>query len=166
MLRHHSWIVYIVRERKHCPQTQFLTKQEALIVPPILPLSLSMSSYSNELDHTSDAAETHDPGQDSLLPSYSLFSFYQPHHNIVCCPSKQTSDLFFKFSVGFLQKLLPIFQHRSIPPRSVLSLATFIIRTPSMPAAMPNFTHTTQLRKQGNHAFPCNNDGAPSQHVG
>jgi hypothetical protein len=31
-----------------------------------------------------------------------------------------------------------------------------------MPAAMPNFTHTTQLRKQGNHAFPCNNDGAPS----
>jgi len=83
ILGHHSWIVYIVRERKHCPRTQFLTKQEALIVPPILLLTLSVSSCSNELDHTSDAAKNHDPGQDSLLPSYSLFSFYQPHHNIL-----------------------------------------------------------------------------------
>jgi len=79
IFRRHSWIVYIVRERKHCPRTQFLTKTGGADCPSnSSSLSLSMSSYSNELDHTLDAAETHDPGQDSLLPSYSLFSFLPP----------------------------------------------------------------------------------------
>ncbi len=36
---------------------------------------------------------------------------------------KQTSDLFFQFSVGFLQKLLPIFQRRSILPASSSALS-------------------------------------------
>jgi len=145
MFGHHSWIAYIVRERKHCPRTQFFTKQEALIVPPILPFSFSfsMSTCSNELDHTSDAAETHDPGQDSLLPSYSLFSFL-PHSLLFSSQNKNVltanhspplSDLspflsqchvpssknrFLIFSsnspVGFLKKLVPIFQRRSILP--------------------------------------------------
>jgi len=95
-----------------------------------LSLSLSMSSCSNELDHTSDAAETPDPSQDSLLPSYSPFSFFPPsllfssqNKNVPYYQSlpppfsfqKQTSDLFL-FSVGFLHKLVPIFQRRSILP--------------------------------------------------
>jgi len=51
-------------------------------------LSLSLSSCSNELGHTLDATKNHNPGQDSQLPSYSFFSFYQPHHNIVCYSPK------------------------------------------------------------------------------
>jgi len=50
-------------------------------------LSLSMSSYNNELDHTSDAAETHNPGQNSLLPSYSLFSLLP--HSLLFSSQKQ-----------------------------------------------------------------------------
>jgi len=49
---------------------------------------------------------------------------------------------------------------------SILNYAAFISRAPSMPAAMPNLARTTQLRKQVGHAFPCNNDGAPSQQDG
>jgi len=112
MLGCHSWIVYIVRERKHCPRTQFLTKTGGTDCPSnSSSLPLSMSSCSNELDHTSDAAEDHHDGQDSLLPSY--YSPVLPAsaillNNRLLIPLSQ-------FSVGFLQKLLPIFQRRSIP---------------------------------------------------
>jgi len=112
ILRHHSWIVYIVWERKHCPQTQFLTKTGGADCPSnSSSLSLSMSSYSNELDHTSDAAETHNLGQDSLLPSYSLFSLL-PHSLLFSSPKTKTS-------------LLPI-----TPPPLSLSLPCTIFTAP------------------------------------
>jgi len=42
MLGHHSWIIYIVWERKHCPQTQFLTDQRRWLS---LQFFLSLSLY-------------------------------------------------------------------------------------------------------------------------
>jgi len=117
-----------------------------------------MSSCSNELDHTSDAAEDHPHGQDSQLPNYYSLS-----------------TLYF-FSVLLHQTSNPSSVPPWLPPetssthptlfhfsRSILNYAAFTSRAPSMPTAMPNLAHTTQLRKQVGHAFPCNNDGAPSQ---
>ncbi len=131
-------------------------------------LSLSLCSYSNELDHTSDAAETHNPNQNSLLSSYSLFSFFPhsllfssqkqkrpycrslPHLSLLHNPHYPPKTDFWSFLP--VLRWLPLEASSNFPtlfhsPRSVLSLVTFIIQAPSMPAAMPNFTHTTQLKK-------------------
>jgi hypothetical protein len=54
MFGSHSQIIYIIREHKHCPRTQFLTNKRLwLSLQFLLSLSLSsMSSCSNELDHS------------------------------------------------------------------------------------------------------------------
>ncbi len=57
----HYQIRYIVRERKHCPRTQFLTTRGSDHSSNTHSLSLR-NSCSNELNHTSDAAEDHDHG--------------------------------------------------------------------------------------------------------
>jgi hypothetical protein len=124
MLGYHSWIVCTVRERKHCPRTQVLTK----------------------------TGSTDCPSNSSSLPLYVLLH--------------QTSNI-----PSSVPPWLPPEASSSHPTpfhfsRSILSYAAFTSRAPSMPTAMPTLAHTTQLRKQVGHAFPCNNDGAPSQQDG
>jgi len=173
MLGHHSWIAYIVRERKHCPRTQFFTKQEALIIPPILPFSLSFSLYV----HLQQWARPHIKRSGNsrswprllatelftLLVPPTFSAILLPKQKRPYCQSlptslrplslpfpmssaffqKQTSDLFFEFSCWLPPEACSNFPTPFHSPRSVLSLVTFIIRAPSMPAAMPNFAHTT-----------------------
>jgi hypothetical protein len=83
----HYQIMYIVREHKHCPRTQFLTNR-GFDHSSKLTLFLSPRySCSNELNHTSDEAEDHDHGYKlSATELQNLFlslSLYSPHHNIV-----------------------------------------------------------------------------------
>ncbi len=102
-----------------------------------LSLSLSLSPCNNELDHISDAAETPDSGQNSLLPSYSLLSFYQPHHNILLScttpsplysfripPNKNRLLIFSSSSpLASSRSSFQSFQRRSIPPAPSLALS-------------------------------------------
>jgi len=87
-LDYHSWIVCTVRERKHGPRAQVLTKTGSTDCPSnSSSLPLSMSSCSNELDHPSDAAEDHSCGQDSRYRATTLSSFF-------CSPSDTQSPFF------------------------------------------------------------------------
>ncbi len=139
---YHSWIVCTVRERKHGPRAQVLTKTKSTDCPSnSSSLPLSMSSCSNELDHPSDAAEDHSRGQDSCYWATTLSSFFSPSF------SRHPISLL-QSPVGFLQKLPSVLQRRSIFSRSIFSYAAFMSRAPSMPAAMPNLAHTTQLRNK------------------
>jgi hypothetical protein len=118
MLGYHSWIVYRVRERKHYPRTQVLMKTGNTDCPSnSSSLPLSMSSCSNELDHTSDAAEDHPDGQDSRYRVTTLFFFYLFFYILLqqwARPYIRPLISLLQFPVGFLQKLLPVIQRRSI----------------------------------------------------
>ncbi len=72
------------------PSSTVSYKQKSLIVPPVLALSLSLSSMScsNELNHISDAVEDHEHGQ--KLCYGAIYSF------LSCClfPNLSLSSLF------------------------------------------------------------------------